>query len=131
MADSPWLTVGVVTSWMEDDPDSPPIAPESRPALLVACNAAAAFVEGKHPGYFVGDPPVYQPPGDVKLGAIMLAARYYARRGSTLGVAGFSEFGPTEILRHDPDVARLLRLGTFAPFGFGAPTPTTTDGTTA
>jgi hypothetical protein len=66
--------------------------------------------------------PTFDPPGDVFLGAVMLAARWYERRGSVLGnIAGYSDMATTMILRQDPDVARLLRLGTFAPFGFGAP----------
>jgi hypothetical protein len=40
-----------------------------------------------------------------------------------LGGAGFSEFGSSPILRYDPDIQRLLKIGVFAPFIFGSPTP--------
>lgn len=46
-----------------------------------------------------------------ELGAILLAARLYARRGSPLGVAAFAELGAAYVSRHDPDVERLLGLG--------------------
>lgn len=66
--------------------------------------------------------PTFAPPADVFLGAVMLAARWYERRGAVLGnVVGYADLGTAQILRQDPDVARLLRLGSFAPFGFGAP----------
>lgn len=73
-----------------------------------------------------GDPEgtaVFTPPADVVLGAVMLAARWFARRGSVLGAAaGYSDFGTTAIIRWDPDIARLLRIGTAAPgLVFGAP----------
>lgn len=63
----------------------------------------------------------FTPPADVILGAAMLANRWHERRGSALGTAGYTEFGTGTILRHDPDIARMLRLASFAPFGFGAP----------
>lgn len=47
---------------------------------------------------------------DVELGAKMLAARWYGRRGSTQGVASFGEFGPAYVTRTDPDVATLMGL---------------------
>jgi hypothetical protein len=130
VTDSAWLTVPLVVSYLDDEGDGVTPPSTARPALQDACNAAAAYVEGKHPGYFSDAAvPVYVPPADIKLGAIMLAARWYARRGSALGNAGFSEFGGDTILRHDPDIARLLRLGTFGAFTFGAPsvTPPVTD----
>jgi hypothetical protein len=52
----------------------------------------------------------------------MLAHRWYSRRGSPLGVAGYAELGVAGILRFDPDIAKLLGLGTEGPFVFGAPT---------
>lgn len=63
----------------------------------------------------------YAPNDDVKLGAVMLAGRLFARRGTPLGVAGFSEFGGNAMLRHDPDIARLLGIGPHRAFVFGAP----------
>lgn len=43
-------------------------------------------------------------------GAIMLAARWYGRRSSTSGIAGFGDVGVAYVMRDDPDVARLLGL---------------------
>lgn len=122
MTDSAWLSVPLVLAWIEDEGDGTTPPDPERPALQQACNAAAVYVEGKHPGYFdEADPAEYVPPADIKLGAVMLAARWFARHGSALGSAGFSEFGGDTILRHDPDIARLLRLGSFGAFTFGAP----------
>jgi hypothetical protein len=79
--------------------------------------AAAAVVERARKDLLlteiVDDVPVvtFTPDAAVKLAGLMLASRYYARRGSALGVASFGEFGATEILRYDPDVASLLGLG--------------------
>jgi len=49
---------------------------------------------------------------DIELGAVMLAARWYARRTSSQGIASFGELGPAYVTRTDPDVAQLLRLNT-------------------
>jgi hypothetical protein len=123
MSDSTWLTPAAVQSWVED---SEPAEPPDRPALQQACNAAASYVEDLHPAYLVAEPepeaPTYEPPATIRLGAILLAARLYERRGTALGVAGFSDFGGSPILRQDPDIARLLKIGAHAPFVFGAPT---------
>lgn len=93
-------------------------------AWVGAVDAACAWVERKRPDLNVPqpdpDPPVYTPDAAVKLGTAMLANRWYARRASPLGVAGYSEFGTSELLRHDPDIAKLLGLGADGPFRFGA-----------
>lgn len=91
-------------------------------ALTDATAAVVAFVERHLPEYQTGTASGYAPPADVKLGAQMLAARLYERRGTLLGVAGFSDFsGSSPLLRQDPDIARLLRLGQHSKFSFGAP----------
>lgn len=96
---------------------------EDEPALVSATAAAAAFVERKRRDLIdVDDDTLYHPTADVKHGAAMLAARLRERRGTLLGVApsaGFEE--AAQILRYDPDIEQLLRIGRFAPFGFGAP----------
>ncbi len=51
---------------------------------------------------------------DVKLGAIMLAARLYRRRNSPAGVESFGELGPVYVSRNDPDLAMVLGLGNYA-----------------
>ena len=105
----------------------------------MAADAAAEFVEDL-PGRVTittvddgagGTTTTYNVGPRVLLGAAMLASRWYARRSSPLGVAGYVELGQAGILRHDPDVAKLLRLGESGPFVFGAPTTTTTTETTA
>lgn len=47
----------------------------------------------------------------VVLGAVMLAARLYARRNSPLGVQAFGDLGTAYVRSHDPDVSRMLGLG--------------------
>ncbi|MCM3577446.1 hypothetical protein M3686_04765 [Micrococcus luteus] len=47
--------------------------------------------------------------------AIMLTARLYRRRNSPAGVEAFTEGGATYVSRWDPDVAQLLRIGSYAP----------------
>lgn len=126
MTDSPWLTPAAVRTWsgqrMGDTLDTG--------ALQLAANAAAEYVEELKPELWVGRdltavPPVpgtYEPTPKVLLGASMLAHRWYSRRGSPLGVAGYADLGVAGILRFDPDIAKLLGLGTEGPFVFGAPT---------
>lgn len=102
-------------------------------ALELAADAAAEYVEELKPEHWTTpEPPalpVYDPPATVKLGAAMLAHRWYARRGSPLGVAGYQELGAAGILRYDPDIARLLGIGTDGgAFVFGAPRPPVVEG---
>lgn len=55
-------------------------------------------------------------PADARaLGAAMLAARLWKRRGSIEGVATFTADGAVYVQRNDPDVALLLGLGIYAP----------------
>jgi len=49
-------------------------------------------------------------PDDVKLGAIMLAARRLRRRNSPGGVEAVTDAGVAYVARHDPDIRQLLRL---------------------
>lgn len=123
------MTWPVVTShvrtWLGDDANA------DEAALQLAVDAVTAYVPGlpSMAGH-VTDEAGFDPPGDVFLGAVMLAARWFQRRGSVLGTsASYSDFGTTTILRHDPDIARLLRIGHHAGFTFGAPAveDTTTD----
>lgn len=92
-------------------------------ALVSATAGAAAFVESRRPDLIdPDDTTLYHPTADVKHGAAMLAGRLYERRGSLLGAApsaGFEE--AAQILRYDPDIEQLLRIGRYRPFGFGAP----------
>lgn len=128
MADSSWLTPSVV----RQSAGLRAGTTQDEDALRLAANAAAEYVEELRPEHWTTpEPPAlpaYEPPATVLLGAAMLAHRWYARRGSPLGVAGYAELGAAGILRYDPDIARLLGIGTDGgKFVFGAPRPTTTS----
>jgi hypothetical protein len=45
--------------------------------------------------------------------AVLLAARFYGRRGSAAGVVAFADFGAVSLGRLDPDVRLLLELGEY------------------
>lgn len=97
-------------------------SPDDNTALVSATSAAAAFVERKRPDLIdPDDATLYHPTSDVKHGAAMLAGRLYERRGALLGAApagGFEE--AAQILRYDPDIEQLLKIGRYTPFGFGS-----------
>lgn len=65
-------------------------------------------------------PPVFAATPAIKLGTAMLANRLYARRLSPLGSSQNVEFGGTEFLRQDPDIAKLLGIAAEGRFVFGA-----------
>lgn len=91
------------------------------PAWIGAVDAATAYVEGIRADLFTTDvPPVFAATAPVRLGTAMLANRWYARRLSALGSSQNVEFGGTEFLRQDPDIAKLLGVGPEGPFVFGA-----------
>lgn len=83
--------------------------------------AAREFVRRHRPELFTANADGILPeiPADVKLGAAMLAWRWHARRNTPAGLAGSPEYGLEAVVREDADVARLLRIGQFAPFRFG------------
>ena len=60
------------------------------------------------------DPALGAWPGDIKLGATMLAARMHRRRNTAGGVEAAGAFGVAYVRRNDPDVAQLLQLGEYA-----------------
>lgn len=74
-------------------------------------DAATAWVEGKRKDLLLGDPSAFTPGFDVKLGTAMYANRLYARRTSPMGTSQNTEFGGSDFLRSDPDIMRLLGLG--------------------
>jgi hypothetical protein len=79
-----------------------PVRDADAGALDRATAAAVDYVQAHVP-----------PPHDtaaVALGTCLLAARWFARRGSPGGFASFGEFGPAYVRSTDPDVARLLGL---------------------
>lgn len=52
-------------------------------------------------------------PEGIVAGATMLAARLFARRNSASGVEAFSSDGAVYVSRSDPDIAQLLKLGSW------------------
>lgn len=92
-------------------------------AWVAAVSAARDYVEQHRSDLFVTTDgvPVFVPGDAVKLGTAMLASRWYERRSAPLGAGEFTEFGSRPLLRHDPDIAKLLGLGTeSSSFVFGA-----------
>jgi hypothetical protein len=96
-------------------------AAEDVAALDGAIAAAVAYVEEHRADLFNdADPPVFVETPTIELGTAMLANRWYQRRSSPLGPATYSEFGGSPLLRHDPDIAKLLGIGGEGRFVFGA-----------
>jgi len=58
-------------------------------------------------------------PDYITYGATLLGARLFRRRNSPAGVEAFGEFGPVYVQRNDPDIAMMLRLGSWARPGVG------------
>lgn len=50
-------------------------------------------------------------PDHIAAGARMLVCRLYRRRNSPAGVEAFGEAGAVYVMRQDPDIAMLLKLG--------------------
>jgi hypothetical protein len=73
--------------------------------------ASVAYVEGKRKDLLTGTPAVFTPGGDVLYGTAMLTSRWYTRRTSPLGTSQNVEFGGSDFLRQDPDIAKLLGIG--------------------
>lgn len=65
-----------------------------------------------------GAPPPAWPPY-VATGALMLATRLWRRKDSPSGVEAFTDAGPVYVSRTDPDVAQLLRIGSYDTPGVG------------
>lgn len=52
-------------------------------------------------------------PERIQHGATMLAARLHRRKGSPAGVESFGSLGAAYVMRTDPDIAMLLKLGSW------------------
>lgn len=87
--------------------------------LTVVLNASVAFVESVHDGRynFAGDvlSELPTPSADLKLGTLMLARRWHARRRSPDALVDMAELGAARVPGFDPDIDRLLRIGRYAP----------------
>lgn len=53
-------------------------------------------------------------PADYAQGANMLVARLFKRRNSPAGVEVMGSMGAAYVMRNDPDIAQLLRIGSYA-----------------
>lgn len=75
-----------------------------------AAAAASSFAARQALGVVLVEGVPVDAPDDVRLGAVMLAGRWFQRRNSTTGIASFSDFGPAYVKQYDPDAAMLLGL---------------------
>lgn len=86
--------------------------------LLSALDAAVVFVERVRRNHFNFDKdPLSElpaPTADLKLGTLLLAIRWHARRRSPDGLVQMAELGAARIPGFDPDIDRLLRIGRHA-----------------
>lgn len=94
-------------------------APTNSTAWQADVAAARAWVQKRRPDLYIGTPAVFTPDDDVLLGTAMYALRLYTRRTSPLGVSQNTEWGGSDILRQDPDIAKLLGIGPEGPPMFG------------
>lgn len=85
-----------------------------------AVAAAVEYVEEKRKDLLLGAPPVFTAGPLIRLGTAMLANRWYTRMRSPLGTSQNVEFGGSDFLRQDPDIAKMLGLGIAGRFTFGA-----------
>lgn len=53
-------------------------------------------------------------PDNYTRGATMLASRLWRRKNSPAGVEAFGSLGASYVMRTDPDIAMLLKLGSWA-----------------
>lgn len=83
--------------------------------VLEDMEPVAAAVRALVATYVDAPAPGHDWPDNIRLGAVMLAARVYRRRNSPAGVESLGEMGPVYISRNDPDLAQLLQIGRYAP----------------
>lgn len=115
MAD--WLTPAFVAA--HADVSGTPLGGASLVNVAAAAQAYVERVRSDLPWAQLGWG--WSVPADVKLGAAMLAFRLYQRRAAPLGVTTNPSGDPVEILRSDPDIARLIGIEGSGRFVFGAP----------
>lgn len=111
-----------MTTWLDADTAKTLVegtAPMNSTAWQADVAAARAWVQKRRPDLLTGEPAVFTADDDILLGTAMFAARLYARRSSPLGVSQNTEWGGSEILRQDPDIAKLLGIGPDGPPVFG------------
>ena len=79
---------------------------------VAAVAASCEYVEDKRKDLNIGTPPVFTPGPLIIYGTAMLSNRWYTRMRSPMGASQNVEFGGSEILRQDPDIAKMLGIGT-------------------
>ncbi len=52
-------------------------------------------------------------PHRVRVGATLLALRLFKRSDSPIGIASFGEEGAVYVQRNDPDIAQMLKIGSY------------------
>lgn len=118
-----WLTATEVAA--HADVVGTPTAPGA--SLANATAAAEAYVESARRDLTFPTVPAEvetKPvPATVKVGALMLAWRWYERRNTPLGMIVAPTGDPIEMLRDDPDIAKLLGVGRSGRFVFGSAPP--------
>lgn len=117
-----WLDVEGVKSVL--GAGSYPSDDDADAVMEAALAAARDYVEQRRGDLVTtddADVTAFRPTPAVTWGTAMLAYRLYLRRTSPLGVAvtGFEGNAAGEILRHDPDLERMLGVGSAAAFVFG------------
>ena len=115
MAD--WLTPAFVAAHV--DVEGTPLTGPSLANVTAAASAYVQRIRDDLPWSLLGFG--WKVPPDIKLGAAMLAWRLYQRRAAPLGITTSPTGDPVEILRSDPDIARLLGIEGSGRFVFGAP----------
>jgi hypothetical protein len=109
----PWLPAASVLDWLQISSSS-----ELTTVAEAARRAAGAYCERMRPDLVavtVDLERVFLASDDIVMAGLISCARLYARRSTPTGLASFGEFGASDILRLDPDVARLLGTGRYAP----------------
>lgn len=112
-----WLPPERVLAWLQLEADAQ-LSPVAESCRL----AAADYLEQQRRDLWtpavvdaetleVLTPATFTPSEAVVQAGVLVAARIYARRSSPAGLASYGELGPAEVLRLDPDVARLAGLG--------------------
>jgi hypothetical protein len=123
-----WLPVEACLEWLQLPADLP-AEDDRRKVVELVRTAAADHCEAQRPdlaGVTLGEDgttvtaewwaaaDVEAVPDRYRQAGLLAMARLYARRSSPAGLASYGEFGAAEVLRLDPDVARLLGTGRFA-----------------
>lgn len=108
----PWLPLDRCRAWLRVDAGN-----VDELTNVETCRTAAAdYCEQQRRDLLLdeaGEPVTVAGEAAVMAG-VLATARLFGRRESWLGLASFGEFGAADILRIDPDVARLLGTGRHA-----------------